>query len=115
METFVTQVQFNGMSAGHDQPENVEKSIKELVEQEDGRLLDLYPILGSRGTDLIVVCSFPNSSAALKAWFGLGTKYNWRTQTNPSISKEQFQQVYQQIHATTTSVSRTSPGAGARS
>lgn len=111
METFVTQVQFNGMSLGHEQPENVERSIKELVEQEDGKLEALYPILGSRGTDLIVVCNFPNAQAALKAWFGLGTRYNWRTQTNPSIAKEQFQQVYQQIHSTTTSVSRTAGGA----
>lgn len=114
METFVTQVQFNGMSLGHEQPENVKLAIKELVEQEDGRLEQLYPILGSRGTDLIVVCNFPNSAAALKAWFGLATRYNWRTQTNPSISEEKFQQVYQQIHATATSVSRTAPSTGAR-
>jgi uncharacterized protein with GYD domain len=96
-QTFVTQVQFVGSGLSHERPQNLKEAINELVKDESGRLIDLYPILGGRGSDLIVICSFPTTQAAFKAWMGLSTRYGWKTQTNPALAIDQFQELYQQV------------------
>lgn len=97
MEKFVTQLRLSGTNT-FERPHNLKTAIEELVQDESGRLLEIYPILGDQNTDLVVVCNFPTVIAATKAWMALGDRYGWRTQTNPSPEFEQFEQVYGQIH-----------------
>lgn len=98
MEKFVTQVQFVGMGITHPRPDNLKQAITELVQDESGRVIELLPILGDRGNDLTVICNFPNVNAATKAWLALGTRYGWKTQTNPSPEFEAFERIYEDVN-----------------
>lgn len=96
-EKFVTQVQFNGLPLVHMRPSNLREGIETLVKDESGRVLDIYPLLGSHNDDLIVVCTFPDNTAALKAWMAIGTRFGWRTQTNPTFDPVVFQEIYEEV------------------
>lgn len=86
MATFVTLYKFTGAVKGGG-PERF-KDFTALVEAEGGKILRFHGLLGPY--DVITVCEFPGTRAAMKAAAAVGNLISARPLTLPALEQDDF-------------------------
>ena len=86
MATFVTLYKFNGPVKGGG-PERFKK-FNEIVEEQGGKIERFHGLMGP--WDVITLCRYPDTRAAMKGAARIGNLINAQTLTMAALEKEDF-------------------------
>lgn len=93
MATFVTLYRFNGPIKGGGQERF--KKFNGIVEEQGGKILLFHGLMGPY--DVITVCDYPGTRAAMKAGARIGNLINAQTLTMAALEKDDFLQFLTEV------------------
>ena len=93
MATFITLYKFNGPIKGGG-PERFKK-FKGIVEEEGGRIERFHGLMGP--WDVITLCDYPATRAAMKGAGRIGNLINAQTLTMPALEQDDFLQLLTEV------------------
>jgi uncharacterized protein with GYD domain len=93
MAAYVTLYKFTGPIKGGG-PERFKK-FNALVEQEGGKMLTFYGLQGAY--DVITICDYPSTRAAVKAAAAIGNLISAQTHTMAAIDRDDFLQLLTEL------------------
>ena len=93
MAAYVTLYKFTGPIKGGG-PERFER-FNGLVEAEGGRMLSFYGLQGAY--DVITICDYPSTRAAMKAAAAIGNLISAQTHTMAALEQDDFLQLLSEL------------------
>jgi len=93
MQAYVTLYRYRGPVKGGG-PERFEK-VKQMVADEEGRLLHIYGLLGDY--DAVTISEFPDNRRAMRAAARIGNKIGSQTNTMAAVEGEDFLKIMSEL------------------